>query len=82
LIEDHALRIYSRTDLTWNGLTLRLGTKIVATVVPDLQFQKMYRVQPPDGTLTDMVNLSRAKDAAISLALSELNKRDWKEAAE
>jgi hypothetical protein len=27
----------------------------------------------PDGRLTDMVNLTRAKDAAISLALGKLN---------
>jgi hypothetical protein len=27
----------------------------------------------PDGTLSDMVNLTRAKDAALSLALAVLN---------
>ena len=35
----------------------------------------MYRVLLPDGHLTDMVNLTRAKDAAISLAITELNKK-------
>jgi len=33
----------------------------------------MYRVRLPDGHLTDMVNLSRAKDAAACLALANLN---------
>jgi len=33
----------------------------------------MFRVRLRNGHLTDMVNLSRAKDAAISLVLGELN---------
>jgi len=33
----------------------------------------MYRVRLPNGHLTDMVNLSRAKDAAMSLAMDVLN---------
>jgi hypothetical protein len=40
----------------------------------------MYRVRFPNGHLTDMVNLTRAKDAAIVLALTLNNKPD-KEAA-
>jgi hypothetical protein len=32
----------------------------------------MYRVHH-DGNVTDMVNLTRAKDAAFSIALSQLN---------
>jgi hypothetical protein len=35
----------------------------------------MWRVRLPDGHLTDMVNLSRAKDAAASHALATLNQR-------
>jgi hypothetical protein len=34
----------------------------------------MWRVRLADGHLTDMVNLSRARDAAASLALTVLNK--------
>jgi hypothetical protein len=33
-------------------------------VVPDLDWPNMYRVRMPDGRLTDMVNLTRARDAA------------------
>jgi hypothetical protein len=34
----------------------------------------MWRVRHLDGRLSDMVNLSRAKDAAISVALGILNR--------
>jgi hypothetical protein len=37
--------------------------------------------QLPDGYLTDMVNLTRAKDAPISLALGELNNPKHQETA-
>jgi hypothetical protein len=33
----------------------------------------MYRIRFPDGGLSDMANLTRAKDAAIALALQSLN---------
>jgi len=33
----------------------------------------MYRIRFPEGGLSDMVNLTRAKDAAIALALQSLN---------
>jgi hypothetical protein len=39
----------------------------------------MWRVQCPDGSLNDMVNLTRAKDAAMALAVDWLN--DMSEAA-
>jgi hypothetical protein len=38
------------------------------TVVPDSDWPKMYRVCKPDGRLTDMVDLTRARDAARTLA--------------
>jgi hypothetical protein len=38
------------------------------TVVPDAEWPKMYRVRGPDGSLTDMVNLTRARDAARTFA--------------
>jgi hypothetical protein len=33
----------------------------------------MYRIRFPDGGLSDMVNLTRAKDAALAFALRALN---------
>jgi hypothetical protein len=38
------------------------------TVVPDHDWPKTYRVHMPDGRLTDMINLTRAQDAARTLA--------------
>ena len=54
------------------------GRKRVAGVVLDGKYPDMLRVQRPDG-LTDMVNLTRAKDAAMALAVDWLN--DMSEAA-
>src|SRR2546429_6231109 len=36
-------------------------------IVPDAKYAGMYRIRLPDGRLTDMVNLTRAKDAASAL---------------
>ena len=61
--------------LRWDGLNLRLKTgRLLAVVEPDAKYPGMYRVRTKDGHLTDMVNLSRAKDAARSLAIASLNR--------
>jgi hypothetical protein len=68
--------MYDRQDLKWDGRRLRLFSssgRVLASVEPDLTWPGMWRVRLPDGYLTDMVNLSRAKDAAASLALGVLN---------
>ena len=36
-------------------------------VVPDERFPGMYRLKRTDGSLSDMVNLTRAKDALLAL---------------
>jgi hypothetical protein len=60
--------------LRWDGLQLRLKSgRLLATVEPDSKWPGMYRVRMRDGQLSDMVNLSRAKDAARSLAMATLN---------
>ena len=40
----------------------------VAEVVPDKTYPGMWRVRTPDGWLSDMANLTRAKDAAMAIA--------------
>jgi hypothetical protein len=40
-------------------------------LVPDKKSPKMDRVRRPDGSLTDMVNLTHACDAAQSLAIHD-----------
>ena len=73
-------KTYESRDLYFDGLTLRLKTgRILAVVVPDDKWPNMYRVRI-GGEISDMGNLSRAKDAAISLALAEL-RRSQDEAA-
>jgi hypothetical protein len=47
--------------------------RLLATVKPDPDWPGMWRVHMPDGHVSDMVNLSRAKDAASTLALVALN---------
>jgi hypothetical protein len=42
--------------------------KPIASVVPDSVYAGMYRIRWSSGELSDMVNLSRAKDAALAIA--------------
>jgi hypothetical protein len=63
-------------DLTWNGNELRHRGRTLATIEPDAEWPNLWRVRRPDGDLTDMVNLTRAKDAARCLALGILNTRE------
>jgi hypothetical protein len=42
--------------------------RLLAAVKPDKDWPGLWRVHLPDGRITDMVNLTRAKDAALSLA--------------
>ncbi len=66
--------MYDRHDLKWDSDQLRLVTgHRLATVERDSKWPSMWRVRLPDGYLTEMVNKTRAKDAAIVLALGRLN---------
>ena len=69
--------MFGRQDLIWDGSQLQLLSNrslVRASIEPDQTWPGMWRVRLPDGYLTDMVNLSRAEDAAASLALSVLNR--------
>jgi hypothetical protein len=67
--------VVGRNKLFWRDLALHLGKNHapLVRIVPDGVWPGMWRVLSPDGILSDMVNLSRAKDAAASLALRRLN---------
>src|SRR5689334_11213315 len=69
-----------RDNLHWrkdgDGLALCRSTKAMVRVVPDDRWPGMWRVRRHDGRLTDMVNLTRAKDAAMCIALADLNCRE------
>lgn len=66
-----------RRDLTWCGNSLyRWGSREpIAEVAPDAKWPGMWRFRLlPDGSLSDMVNLSRARDAAAERAINVANK--------
>lgn len=44
------------------------STKALARIVPDAAYSAMWRLVRADGSLSDMANLARAKDAALDLA--------------
>jgi hypothetical protein len=71
-------RIFSRDQLFWDGLHLRRdrGGRILASIAPDARYPNMWRVRLPGGGLSDMVNISRARDAVRALALAQLNTRE------
>jgi hypothetical protein len=74
------MRVFSSLDLEWSGNRLLHSGRVVATVQPDRKWNGLWRVLMPDGRLSDVVNFTRARDAARSLALMALNE-DRREAA-
>ena len=72
---------YDRGDFTWRwhqdgkyALHVEGRRGAVLDVVRDETHPQMWRIRCPDDRLSDIVNLSRAKDAAISVALGILNR--------
>lgn len=62
-------------DFEWKGDKLMHGNKNTGVkIIPDATWPKMYRVEYPPGTISDMTNLSRAKDAAVSIVSHHLNR--------
>jgi hypothetical protein len=55
-------------------ITLAGQRQPLVLVVPDAKYPGMWRVQEPDCPVSDMVNLSRAIDAARHRAMFILNK--------
>jgi hypothetical protein len=75
LLSRRFMMVYGRHDLTWKGRELRLTSgRLLATIEPDGRWAGMFRVRLRDGWLSDMVNLSWAKDAAVGLSLDRLNR--------
>ena len=72
--------IVSSKRLDWHSaanraLSLHLDNsgKALLHVVPDKTYDGMWRIRFGDGSLSDMANLTRAKDAAITHGLSIVN---------
>jgi hypothetical protein len=69
--------MYGHKDLHWKDNGLYLGTRLTGYgVVQDERYPSMWRVRYPDGSLSDIVNRTRARDGARCLALAVLNIRE------
>ena len=67
--------MYGHEDLHWKNNRLHLGSRATGySIVRDETYPSMWRLQYPDGPLTDMVNPTRARDGARCLALSVLKR--------
>jgi hypothetical protein len=70
----------AKADMTWKRVgaewCLFSGRRVVARVVPDAKSPGMWRVTLPGG-LSDMVNLTGARDAARLLAERQIDPH-WK----
>jgi hypothetical protein len=66
--------IFKPKNLIWHGLRLRLqsSNRDLCVVGRDVEYPELFRVHFVDH-ISDLLNLSRAKDAAVRLALSILN---------
>jgi hypothetical protein len=68
---------YRRTRFRWDGDRLMLASgHLIAMVESDAEYSTLWRVRLPDGHVSDMVNRTRAKDAAETLALVVLNREE------
>ncbi len=63
---------WQRTPDRW---LLMQSHRIAAVLLPDPHYPSMFRIKLPDGSISVMVNLTRAKDAALSLADAMLDGR-------
>jgi hypothetical protein len=58
----------ARELATWKGDRLYLSNRLSGySIVPDERYPSMWRVRHPDGSLSDMINRTRAKDAAMAM---------------
>ena len=75
------MRAFSRDSLEWrrqgDGVTLCLGRKVMLHLVRDERWPTtMWRICRRDGSLTDMLSLTRAKEAGYAAALAKLNGKE------
>ena len=58
--------MYGHQDLHWKDSRLYLGSSATGySITPDTKYPSMWRVRYPDGSLSDIVNLTRARDGAL-----------------
>ena len=66
---------FKAAELVWDGLTLRLrsSNRELAVLKRDNEYPNLFRVHISPDRVTDLVNLTRGKDAAVGLTLAMLN---------
>ena len=73
-------RVYATCELEWKGdrLLVQGGGRHSPSVevFPDQDWPGMWRIRRPDGTVTDIVNRSRARDAAKAILIAVLNSQE------
>ncbi len=69
------MRVYRASDLRWYGDRLCLGSRTLAMLECNDAEADLWRIRTHDGTHRNVVNRSRARHAAVSIALAALNRR-------
>ena len=59
----------TKAQFEWKGDDLHYGHRKLMRIVRDQKYPNMWRIEFPDGKLSDMVNRTRAKDAAMAHGL-------------
>ena len=68
-------RVFNSFDFSWKDNRLLCdGKQTGCKIVPDKIWPGMFRVEYPLGNLCDMANLTRAKDAALTMAMRHINR--------
>jgi hypothetical protein len=73
--------VYDTSKLSWKkcqegwALYCEGRSGAILHAVPDRTYPKMWRIRYADGSSSDMVNLTWARDSALSVALRILNVR-------
>jgi hypothetical protein len=67
-------RTYGGRTFYWDFPRLRLGQRgrIMAVLIRDSEYPDLWRIDDEEG-ISDMLNLTRAKDAAMSRSIKRLN---------
>ena len=78
-------RVYANEELEWRGNRLiarDAGRRAPSVEInPDANWPGMWRLKRPDGSVTDMLNRARARDAARSILLAILNGQETRSEA-
>jgi hypothetical protein len=64
----------NHTRFEWRGTKLFIGGRKAGEIIADEDNAWMWRVRLPDGSLSDLLNMSRARDAAQFIARSEMER--------